>query len=213
MPASHSSTPAPWSYCAPGSFDPGRGPFRRGFVYPLANFDRLPMPTMKNLGLLVAPALITLLAAGCAQTPKPAEDAPGRAQVDRSEPVRTSGREAAVLSVHRRTAFEDACTYGVTLTNNLPFKITNIAFRFAAHLDGGVFYQHRHLNFFELDATNSQYRELTFPQIRCDQIAYIEVSDPGRCAMGKLTKFSSNPGDCIRYIDIAPSPHVRLVRK
>jgi len=171
------------------------------------------MPIMNNPALLVSTALLALLAAGCAQTAKPPADAPGRAQTDRSEPVRTTGREAAVLSVHRRTAFEDACTYGVTLTNNLPFRITNIAFRFAAHLDAGVLYQDRHLNFFQLDPTNSQYRELTFTQIRCDQIAHIEVSDPGRCAMGKLTKFSSNPGDCIRYIDIAPSPHVRLVRK
>lgn len=167
---------------------------------------------MKISRLTLPLALTALAAAGCTTTAPPPDD-PSRAKVERTDPVRTSGRQAAVLSLHKRTAFPDACTFGLTLTNNLPYKITDISFRFAAHVAGGTFYQHVTRNFYEIDPTNHQYREITFTQVKCEQIEYIEVSDPGRCAMGKLTKFSSNAGDCIRYVDIAPTPYARMVRK
>jgi len=118
-----------------------------------------------------------------------------------------------VLSLHKKYAYEDSCKFGLTLTNNLPYKITNISFRFAAYLKGDVFYRHVTRNFFEIDPTNRQYREITFSQVTCDEISYIEVGDPGRCAMGDLTRFSSGPGDCIKHVYIAQTPYVRLVKK
>jgi hypothetical protein len=167
---------------------------------------------MKITRLTLLLAVVVLTLAGCS-TPPPPPDDPSRAQTERIEAVRGTGRQAAVLSLHKRTAFPNACTYGITLTNNLPYDITNIAFRFSAYVDGGVLFTHVTRNFYRINPTNHQYREITFTQVRCEQIEFIEVSDPGRCAMGKLTKFSSNPGDCIRHVDIAPTSLVRLVRK
>lgn len=171
---------------------------------------------MRSISLI--PLAVALVAAFCGCSQPSARTAgagvgPGAAKVESSPAIAASGRQAAVLSLHRRTAYPDACTYGLTLTNNLPYKITDISFRFAAHIGGGVFYQQVTRNFFELDPTNSKFREITFTQIRCDQIDYIEVTDPGRCAMGKLTRYSAAPGDCIRYVDIAPTSYVRLVKK
>jgi hypothetical protein len=159
-------------------------------------------------------ALFSLVAiSGCTSTTTVSQDAPGRPKLDRVEPVRATGRQAAVLSVHKRTNYENACKYGMTLTNNLPYKIKNISFRFDAFINGGVFYQHETKNFWELDPTDSQFREMTFTKVKCDGIDYIEVHDPGRCAMGKLTRFSSKPGDCLRHVDIANTTLVRLIRK
>ncbi len=159
-------------------------------------------------------ALIFAVATGCSQPgPRTRSDA-GAAKVDRTEAIKTTGRQKAVLSLHMKKAFPDACTYGVTLTNNLHEKITNITFRFSAYIDGGVFFQYVTKNFYELKPTSHMYRELTFTQISCDRIDYLTVSDPGRCAIGKsMTRFSTKPGDCIKYVDIAPSPHIELVRK
>lgn len=182
------------------------------FVYPSANFHRSIETMKKNAFILLFPLLVGVLS-GCSSPGMVAQDAPGRPKIDRIEVVRTTGRQAAVLSVHQRTNFQNACRYGMTLTNNLTYKITNISFRFDAFINGGVFYQHVTRNFWQLDPTNSQYREVIFTGIECNQIDYIEIHDPGRCAMGNLTRFSSEPGDCIRHVDIAPTSLVRLVRK
>lgn len=59
--------------------------------------------------------------------------------------------------------------------------------------------------------TQQQYREINF-QIDGDRIDYIEVSDPGRCIMGELTRQSAQPGQCIERVDIPDSPFVRLIK-
>jgi hypothetical protein len=138
---------------------------------------------------------------------------PGGAKIDRMPAVGTGGGQKAVLSLHKKYEYVDACKFGLTLTNNLPYKITNVSFRFAAFIKGGVFYRHVTRNFFEIDPTNRQYREITFPGITCNEISFIEITDPGRCAMGELTRFTSAPGECIRRVYIAQTPYVRLVQK
>lgn len=161
-------------------------------------------------------ALFAFAYSGCSTTPlggSEAEQGPRGAKIDRMDAVTSGSSGQAVLSLHKRYAFVDACKFGLTLTNNLPYKITNISFRFAAYIKGGILYRHVTRNFFELDPTNRQYREITFSGITCGEINYIEVTDPGRCAMGDLTRFSSQPGDCIRHVHIANTPYVRLVRK
>ena len=134
-------------------------------------------------------------------------------KIDQMEPVIGGGNAQAVLSLHKRYAYADACTFGLTLTNNLPYAITNIRFRFTAFTKNDVSHQQVTRNFVEIDPAKSQYREIDFSGITCDGIDHIEVSDPGRCAMGELTRFASQPGDCIRQVHIAESPYVRLVQK
>lgn len=133
-----------------------------------------------------------------------------RAEVERVEPVTKTGRAAAVLSVHMRKSYQDACKYGMTLTNNLPFKITNLTYRFTAYINGGVPYDTQSKNFYEIRPTERQYREMTFQQVSCDQIERIVVSDPGRCAMGELNRFTADPGDCRKFTDVADSRLVRI---
>jgi hypothetical protein len=171
---------------------------------------------MKKLSLPLFIASCLVLSSGCSMTPLGGYEAgkgPHGAKIDRMEAVTSGGGQKAVLSLHKKYAYVDSCKFGLSLTNNLPYKITNISFRFAAYIKGDVFYRHVTRNFFEIDPTNRQYREITFSQITCDQISYIEITDPGRCAVGDLTRFSSGPGDCIRNVYIAPTPYVRLVQK
>lgn len=171
---------------------------------------------MKKISQILFIVLLFLVFSGCSMTPLggyEAGKAPPDAEVDLTDAVTSGGSNQAVLSLHKRFAFADACKFGLTLTNNLPHKITNISFRFAAYTKGDVYHRHVTRNFFELDPTNHQYREINFSGITCDEISYMEVSDPGRCAMADLTRFSSQPGDCIRRVYIAGTPYVRLVEK
>jgi uncharacterized protein YcfL len=169
---------------------------------------------MKKISIVLAISILSLALAGCT-TPgtKPRSD-PNAAVVERVDPVLNLGTGKAVLSLHKRKAFPDACTYGITLTNNLQDEIVNIAFRFSAYIDGSTFHSYQTKSFFGIKPSEHKYTEMTFQQIRCDQIDRLEVTDPGRCAIGKtVTRFTTGPGDCVRYVDIAPTQYVNLTRK
>lgn len=167
---------------------------------------------MTRIGLFALLAVVIVGSTGCTRLGT-RTDVPGAPKVERSDPVTSTGRPAAVVNVNMKTSYADACKFGVTFTNNLPYKITNISVRFAAYIKGDVQYDEITRNFFEVKPTEHQFREITFGQITCPEIDHIEVSDPGHCAMGKLTRFSSQPGECGKYVDIAPSPYVRMFKK
>jgi hypothetical protein len=169
-----------------------------------------------------AVALLAALAAGgCAtddfrravglQTEPP--ENPNAPRISRSEPVTNTGRKAVVVSIHMKKEFPDACMLGMTFTNNLDIKVTNLSIRLTAYINGDVKYDAITRNFTEVKPTESQYREATFTQIRCDEIDYIGITDPGRCAIGEdMNRFTTQPGDCAKFVDVAVSPHI-TVRK
>jgi len=103
--------------------------------------------------------------------------------------------------------------FGFTLTNTLPYKITDIAFRFTAFMRGDVAYNQITGNFSGLNPTDSQYREITFNGITYNEIERIEVADVGRCSMDDLSRFSAKPGDCIKRVDVASSSQARVTKK
>jgi len=168
----------------------------------------------KPLQLTCCVAIATL-AAGCAAPGEPQVDTSATApKVDRSPAVtRAAGPNQAVLSLHVKKSYQDACMFGFTLTNTLPYKITDIAFRFTAVLRGDVAYNQFTRNFSGLNPTDAQYREITFNGITCDEIERIEVADVGRCSMDDLSRFSAKPGDCIKRVDVAASSQARVVKK
>ena len=133
-------------------------------------------------------------------------------EAERQPPVTSSGRPAAVLSIHARTAYPGACRYGMTLTNNLPYMITDLSFRLTAIIDGNVPFDNQSKSFSQLRPTGQQYREITFQGVTCDQIKRIEVSDPGRCTLDKLNRFTANPGDCAKFTDVADGRLVHVVK-
>lgn len=173
---------------------------------------RRPVWMHKTNWILLAAVLPVLV--GCSGSPvgiSRLEGAPGKGVVQQAEPVTDTGRQAAVLSLHRKTALIDGCRYGFTLTNNLPFEINDLPLRFTARQEGGVALAAITRSFFSIAPTQQQFREIRF-QIDCDRIDYVEVSDPGRCIMGELTRQSAQPGQCIERVDIPDSPFVRLVK-
>lgn len=135
------------------------------------------------------------------------------AEVERVPVVTQTGRSAAVLSVHMRRAYKDACKFGMTLTNNLPFKITNLTFRMTGIINGSVPYDTQNKNFYEIRPGEQQYREITFQGVTCAELDRIEVTDPGRCALGELNRFTAEPGDCAKFSDIADSRLISIVKK
>lgn len=169
---------------------------------------------MGKIGPPLYTALSALILIGCAKTPPGESEAgkdPPAAKIDSMAAVTDGGDGRAVLSLHKRYAGADTCKFGLTLTNPLPYKIANIAFRFTPYLEGNVPHQSVLRNFFEIPAGADQYREIGFSGIPCDAIGHIEITDPGHCTLGRLKRPASQPGDCIRQVRIAATPYVRLV--
>jgi hypothetical protein len=66
-------------------------------------------------------------------------------------------------------------------------------------------------NLTQVKPTEQEYWEATFMQIRCDEIDYIGITDPGRCAIGDdMNRFTTQPGDCGKFVDIAVTPLMTL---
>ncbi|MCG6941284.1 MAG: hypothetical protein LJE69_08535 [Thiohalocapsa sp.] len=138
---------------------------------------------------------------------------PNAPKITRSDPVTDTGRKAVVVSINMKKAFPDACLLGMTFTNNLDIKVTNLSIRLTAYIRGNVKYDAVTRNFTEVKPTESQYREVTFTQIGCNEIDYIGITDPGRCAIGEdMNRFTAQPGDCAKFVDVAVSPLI-MVRK
>lgn len=171
---------------------------------------------MKKIGVIFVVVLFAAVSSGCSTTlsgdDEAVRDSDG-AKVDQMDAVVSGGNRQAVLSLHKRYAYANACKLGLTLTNNLQYKITNISFGFTAHFKGDVPDQYVVRNFFEIGPGAGEYREINFSGVTCDQVKFVEVTDPGRCAMGDLTRFASRPGDCIRHVYLAKTPYVKLVQK
>jgi hypothetical protein len=176
----------------------------------------------RRLGRLassMAAALCSLLAVGgCSDlatdmgmsSSAPATVAP---TVERKEPVTRSSRPAAVLSVHMRKSYPNACKLGITLTNNLPNKIVAISYRMTGVIRGDVGFDTQMKSFGELAPSESQYRELTFQGVRCEDLVRLEVSDPGRCNVGELNRFNAEPGACAKLTDLASGGLLSMVWK
>jgi hypothetical protein len=162
---------------------------------------------------IIVPALAAAaLIAGCStwgtQEPPPNPNAP---KVSRSDAVTNTGRKSVVVSVHMKKEFPDACMLGMTVTNNLDVKVTNLSIRLTAYISGNVKYDAITRNFTEVKPTESQYREATFTQIKCSEIDFIGVTDPGRCAIGAdMNRFTAAPGDCAKFVDVAISPQITI---
>lgn len=164
-------------------------------------------PPILVLALATAVAL-----GGCGlggrKEPPPNPNAP---KISRSDPVTTSGRKSVLLSVHVKKEFPDACMLGMTVTNNLDIKVTNLSMRLTAFIRGNVKYDSITRNFTEVRPTEKQYREVTFMQIKCAEIDYIGVTDPGRCAIGEeMNRFTAAPGDCAQFVEVAVSPQITI---
>lgn len=169
-------------------------------------------------GVLRALGLMVLLSTGgCADMATDmglVAKAPAAAPPDLQQhpPVTHGTRPAAVLSIHTRKAFPNACKYGITLTNNLPYKISELSFRLTAIIDGNVPYDTQTKSFSELRPSEQTYRDITFQGLQCKQISRIEVTDPGRCTLDTLNRFNSAPGDCAKYSEAADSRLVTVVK-
>ena len=116
----------------------------------------------------------------------------------------------AVLSLERRTEVGPNCRFGLRLVNDFPYEIQSIVPEFAAYRPNGVLYEIVSVGFASMKPGNTQYREILFRGITCNEIARVQVTGGDRCVMGDLDRFSNEPGRCLARVRVVPSDLVRF---
>ncbi len=119
----------------------------------------------------------------------------------------------AYLTVENERAHGRNCTYGLRLQNDLTTEIKDIVLFFAAHNHEGVMYETATRGFQRIKPTNSQYKEIMFRDISCDDIQYIRVHGGDRCEIGDLNKFSAEKGTCLEQVYVESSDLINIFKR
>lgn len=116
----------------------------------------------------------------------------------------------AVLSVAKKKELPTGCRFGFRLQNDLGFKIKSLVPEFSVYKSEDLLYETISRGFYEIKPTNSQYREIHFSRIGCNEIDFIKVHGADHCTMGPHTKFSSEQGECLERIKVEESDLIRI---
>ena len=114
------------------------------------------------------------------------------------------------IEVMSKTERHGNCIYGLKLQNNADYRIISLVPQFAAYLAGDVRFDNQFVSFQDIKPTLSQYQELEFRKVSCQDIARVQVHGGDRCNMDELTKYSPEKGECLRRVRIVPSPLVEI---
>ena len=145
---------------------------------------------------------------------EPVQDAPKDAAKETAakEPAKDKPKETgeAVLRLENKTGGGSICRFGVQLVNNLPYEIRSLVPTFSAYRANGVVYDSVAAGFLSLRPGSSQYQEIRFRGISCQDIARLQVSGGDRCVMGELDRWNESDGSCLRRIRVVESDLVRF---
>ncbi|MCB1801896.1 MAG: hypothetical protein KDI82_09440 [Gammaproteobacteria bacterium] len=116
-----------------------------------------------------------------------------------------TGEPKARLSLENKVDLARGCRLGLRLQNDLPAQIRSLVLRFTAYKDEGVPFETVSRGYSYVKPTNSQYQEISFRGISCDEVRSVEVSAARNCHVGDLTKYSASESRCLELVDVQPS--------
>lgn len=119
--------------------------------------------------------------------------------------VEPAGTPVAKLTVLRHESVSNGCVIGLELQNDLNELIRTLVLRFTAYRGPEVKFDTVSRGYSFVRPTLRDYEEIQFRGITCEDITSVEVSAARNCHVGDLTKFSSDPGDCLALFEIAPT--------
>lgn len=116
-----------------------------------------------------------------------------------------AGEAKARLSLENKVDLARGCRLGLRLQNDLPAQIRSLVLRFTAYKDEGVPFETVSRGYSYVKPTNSQYQEISFRGITCDEVRSVEVTAARNCHVGDLTKYSASENRCLDLVDVQPS--------
>ena len=156
-------------------------------------------------------ALVLVLAAGTAGADTVATTVDGRQVLLREdgrwEYMQPDARpeRSALLSLENRFPLARGCRLGLRLQNDLLAQVRTLVLRFTAFKGDGIPFETVSRGFSFIKPTMSQYQEIDFRGITCDEISAVQVTAARNCHVGELTKYSASADDCGALVEVVPS--------
>jgi hypothetical protein len=122
-------------------------------------------------------------------------------------------KAAALLTLEKRFDLARGCRLGLRLQNDLPAQVRTLVIRFTAYKGPEIPFETVSRGYSYLKPTTSQYQEIDFRGISCDEISSVEVSAARNCHVGELTKYSATAEDCLKLFDVADSDIMPIAKR
>ncbi|HPE80131.1 MAG TPA: hypothetical protein PKZ35_08975 [Gammaproteobacteria bacterium] len=114
-------------------------------------------------------------------------------------------RRFAQLTLEKKFDLERGCRLGLRLQNNLSAQIRSLVLRFTAFKGSDIPFETVSRGYSYIKPTASQYQEINFRGITCDEITSIQVLAARNCHVGDLTKYSADAHHCLNLVEVAVS--------
>ncbi len=121
--------------------------------------------------------------------------------------------EYVSLTVVGKKALPNGCKLGIRLENHLTVDIKTLVPQFSAYIGKNIRFQTVFKEFSRIRPTLTQYREIIFTKIQCQEIQYIKVHGGDRCNMGELNRFTPGKGMCLKKVRVLPSDIFRMIKE
>ncbi len=121
--------------------------------------------------------------------------------------------EHVSLTVVGKKTLPNGCKLGIELGNHLTVDIKTLVPQFSAYIGKNIRFQTVFKEFSRVRPTLTQYREIIFTKIRCQDIQYVKVHGGDRCNMGELNRFTPGKGLCLEKIRVVPSDIFKMIKE
>ena len=123
------------------------------------------------------------------------------------------GAPLARLTLENKSDLARGCRLGLRLQNDLPEQIRTLVLRFTAYKGEVIAFETVSRGFSYIKPTNSQYQEISFRGIGCDEIRVVEVTAARNCHVGEITKYSASADACLKLVEVEPSKILPIAKK
>lgn len=123
------------------------------------------------------------------------------------------GERRAILTLEDKFELARGCRLGLRLNNQLTSQIRSLVLRFTAYKGDEIAFETVSRGFSYLKPTTSQYQEIAFRGIQCDEISSVEVTAARNCHVGELTKYSAGAERCLELIEVTPSDILPIAKR
>lgn len=125
----------------------------------------------------------------------------------------SENRRYASLTVEKKFQLPRGCKFGLRLQNDLSARIRTLVLRFTAYKGNEIPFETVSRGFSYVKPTASQYQEIKFRGVSCDEISSIEVSAARNCHVGDLTKYSAEAHHCLNLVAIKNNEIVPIAKR
>jgi len=118
----------------------------------------------------------------------------------------------AKLILEKRQELPNGCRLGLRMHNDTNDQVRSLVLRFTALKPGNISFETVSRGYSYIKPTASQYQEIRFRGLSCDEIDKVQVHAAHNCHVGELTKYSASEERCLELVDVKESSKLTIYK-